>query len=145
MFGKRIVLLAAAAALPLTVVGAGTAGATEKHASTDYPSVHIKNVRYNDHDYFNVKVKYRCYSEDHYNDEDGSLYVSVTQRHDSYEGWDHEAKCDGYWHHKWVAAYNNDDVEFRNGKLRVDAEVTDHDGHQDSDYKIYRITFDHHY
>lgn len=144
MIGKRIPLMAAAAALPLSVLAAGPAAATEQHSSYE-PSVHIKDVRYHGHDYFSVKLKYKCYSYDADHPEYGSLRVSVTQKHDSYYGWNNQAICDGYWHSKWVVAENHDDVEFKNGKLRVDAKVTDPDGDHDRVYKIYKIKFHGHH
>jgi hypothetical protein len=146
MMFKRFALFAAAAALPLTALGAAPAqAAVQSSSSSEDPAIHIKKVNYDD-DYFSVKVKYRCYSEDYQDDDYGYLYVSLTQKHASYEGWNHEAECDGYWHHEWVYAYNTDDhVGLKSGKLWVDAEVTDPDGHSDSDHQVYKIKFhDHH-
>lgn len=139
MIGKKIVLLAVAAAVPLTALGAAPASATQQHSSDD-PSVHIQKVSYYD-DYFKVKVTYRCYSDD---DEHGNLNVSVAQKHASYASWDNKAHCDGYWHNKWVYSYNTEDeVELESGKLRVKAELEDADGDHDSDRRTYRIKFHH--
>ena len=113
-------------------------------ASSGHTTIHIKQVHYDD-DYFKVNVKYRCYSEDKHDPEDGELKVSVSQKHAWYEGSD-AADCDGYWHHQWVYAHNTEhDVSLKSGKLWVDAVVEGTDHHSDSDHKVYKIKFhDHH-
>ncbi|MFL6065039.1 MAG: hypothetical protein ACJ72G_10260 [Friedmanniella sp.] len=138
MIGKKIALFAAAAALPLTALAATPASATEHHSSD--PSIYIKQVSYH-YDYFNVKVKYRCYSED---DDYGKVYVTVKQ-HDAYYESDYEdAYCDGDWHYEWVQA-DNEHGELESGYLRVSAEVKDYDDNYDHDRQTYKIRFnDHH-
>jgi hypothetical protein len=125
MFVKKLVLGAAAAAMPLTALAAAPASASQgDYRHHDNPYVYV--TAYDDY----VNVKYKCYSDDYKDDDYGNHgrrhYQSgtLTVHYRNYDNW-YWVRCDGYEHWKNFDVYGH-------GKFR--AVIKDGNGNRDYDY-----------
>jgi len=160
MFAKRIGGLAlglATVALPLTALATpASASQHDDRHDDDSPSISIKDVSYR-HGDFKVKVKYRCYTDqndDHKGHrrgdkgkddkvEDGTIEVTLWQRHAKYSG-DEDVACDGDWDYTTIVL-DQHDGHLDKGKAWVKAEITDPQDETDSDRaEVYVKKHDHH-
>jgi hypothetical protein len=157
----RLALGAATLALPLTALGAAPASASQYGGYDDdnEPSISIKDVKVHGYD-VEVKVKYRCYTDqdDHDNDyskygkdddgkddeevEDGEIKVTLTQKHVKYSG-EEDVECDGDWAYTWIEL-DRDYGHLKKGKAWVKATITDPQDEKDSDREEVRIKKHHH-
>jgi hypothetical protein len=137
MFVKKLVLGAAAAAMPLTALAAAPASASQgdyRHHDNPYVQVSV----YGHH----VNVKYKCDSDDDYGHDDygrhgrhHNQYGTLTVHYRNYDNW-YRAKCDGYEHWKNFDVYGHGNfravIKDGNGNRDYDsAYVDDYDDHGD--------------
>src|SRR3954452_21649880 len=162
----RLALGLATVALPLAGLaapasasswgGGGGGGGNDNNE----PSISIKDVSYH-HGDIEVKVKYICYTDE--NDDhghghghggyrkkdsgdddskDGTIEVTLRQRHAKYSG-EEDVTCDGEW--GWTKVQlDRDWGDLSRGKAWVKAEITDPQDETDSDSDVVYVRKHHH-
>src|SRR4051794_16217525 len=158
----RLALGLATVALPLSVLAApasATSWGGGDHGEEDNePSISIKDVSYR-HGDIEVKVKYRCFTDEkddhgHHKGkhsykgdddeaEDGTIEVTLWQRHAKYSG-EEDVTCDGEW--GWTKVeLDRDYGHLKRGKAWVKAKITDPQDETDSDREeVYVKKYNHH-
>jgi hypothetical protein len=138
MFIKKLVLGAVAAAMPLTALAAAPASAAQggyRHHDNN-PYVNVSAYGHN------VKVEYKCYSDDHGDDyghhgRHHDQYGTLTTHFRGYDNW-YRVRCDGYKHWKNFDVYGHGDfkavIKDGNGNYDYDSayvnnDYDDHGGH----------------